>query len=90
VLFDPLVILLAPIVEVTIAAMNDLSAQGLADGTWVGIMPVGRHSLWGVTIHSDYLSEEAFGRRHIPSLGSQLVGHEGCKARFPVSNGRVA
>jgi hypothetical protein len=44
-------ILLDPIVERVIAAMDDLISQGLADGTGVGIMPIGRDSLWGMTNH---------------------------------------
>ena len=64
-MFDPTVILLDPIVEVTIAAVNDLTAQGLADGTRVGIMPIGRHSLWGVTNHIDSLLEEALRCFHV-------------------------
>jgi hypothetical protein len=54
-LFDATMILLDPIGEIVIAAMDDLISQDLADGTGVGIMPIGRDPLWGRTNHVDGL-----------------------------------
>jgi hypothetical protein len=67
------VILLVPIVEVTIAVVHDLTSKGLADGTRVGSMPIGRYSLWGVTNHSDYLSDAHAGLEHDGMMGAGLV-----------------
>jgi hypothetical protein len=41
-------VLLDPIVEVAIAAMDDLTTKDLADGTGRGIMSIGGDPFWGV------------------------------------------
>jgi hypothetical protein len=41
--------------------MDDLISQGLADGTRVGIMSIGRDPLWGMTNHIDGLLKKALG-----------------------------
>ena len=54
-LFDATVILLQSIVEVAVGPVEHVTAQGLADGTRVGVMPIGRHPFWGVSNHIDGL-----------------------------------
>ncbi len=51
-LLDTTMVLLQSIVEITVGSMEHLIAQGLADGTRIGIMPIGRDPLWGVINHS--------------------------------------
>jgi hypothetical protein len=70
---DATMILLDPIIEIGIAAMEDLITQRLADGTGVGIMPIGRHPLWSVAYHLGGLPEKALGRLHIPLLAQHRV-----------------
>jgi len=57
-LFDATVVLLQSIIEVPVGPMRDLTAQGLAYGSWIGIMAIGRHSLWGVIDDVDGLLEK--------------------------------
>jgi hypothetical protein len=42
------VILLQSTVEVAIGPVKHVTAQGLADRSWIGIMPIGCHPFWGV------------------------------------------
>src|SRR5438132_13761087 len=53
--------------------MRDLTAQGLADRTRVGIMPNGRHPLRGMTNDSDGLLEKALGRFHVSLFAEHRV-----------------
>ena len=55
-------ILLQSIVEVAVGPVEHVTAQGLADGTRVGVMPIGRHPFWGVTNHIDGLLEKALSK----------------------------
>ena len=48
-------VLLQAIGEIVVAPIDDVSAKGLADGTGIGIMAIGRHPLWGVTDDVDGL-----------------------------------
>jgi len=54
-LLDATVILLQSIVEGAVGPVKHVTAQGLADGTRVGVMPIGCHPFWGVTNHIDGL-----------------------------------
>lgn len=54
-------ILLQPIVEIVVGAVQHIAAEDLADGTRIGVMPIGRHPLWDVTNHLECLPEEALG-----------------------------
>ena len=59
--------------ELAVAAMRNLTTQGLAYGSWRGIMPIGRHPLWSVTDHSDGLFEQAVGRPPLSLLTHHRV-----------------
>jgi len=54
-LFDTTMILLESIVERAVGPVEHITTKGLADRTRVGVMPIGRHPLWGVTNHIDSL-----------------------------------
>ncbi len=72
-LLDATVILLQSIVEGAVGPVEHVTAQGLADGTRVGVMPIGRHPFWGVTNHLDGLLEKALSSFHISLLTQQRV-----------------
>jgi hypothetical protein len=78
------VILLDPIVEGVIASVNDLTAQDLANGTWVGIMPIGRHPLRCMTNHSDGLSEQALGHLQISLFAERRVNQVAITIKSPI------
>ena len=61
-------ILLQSIVEIAIGPVEHVTAQGLADRTRVGIMPIRRHSFWRVTDDIDSLLEKALGCLHVSLL----------------------
>jgi hypothetical protein len=67
-LFDATVVLLQPIVEIGVTPMHDLTAEGLANRTRIGIMPVRRHSLWSMTNGLEGLLEKALGGIQISLL----------------------
>jgi hypothetical protein len=67
------VILLNAIVEIVIATMSHLRSQDLTDGTWVGIMPIGRHPFWSVTDDVASLLEKALGGLQISLLAQPGV-----------------
>jgi hypothetical protein len=69
-LLDATVVLLQSIVEIAIGPVEHVTAQGLADRSWIGVMAIGRHPLWGMTNDIDGLLEKALGRLHISLLGS--------------------
>ncbi len=46
-------VLLESIVEVGVTTVGDLTAKRLANRTGVGIMSIGRHSLWPVAYNID-------------------------------------
>jgi len=71
-LFDATVILLESIVEIVVGPVEHITAKGLADRTWVGVMSIGRHPLWCVTNHIDSLLEKAPG-----CLGNSLLTQPG-------------
>jgi len=56
------------VVEIGITAVDDLTAKRLADGTWVGVMPIGRHPFRDVTNHLGGLLEKALGRLPVSLL----------------------
>ncbi len=41
-------VLLDAIIEVGISSVHDISAQRLANGTWIGIMSISCHPFWGM------------------------------------------
>ena len=64
-LLDVSVILLRSIIEIAIAAVDDLPAERPADRAGVGIMPVRGHPVRGVAHHSTGRPEEAAGFRWV-------------------------
>jgi hypothetical protein len=54
-LFDATVILLESSDERAVGPVEHVTAQGLTDRTRAGVMPIGRHPLWGVTHHIECL-----------------------------------
>src|SRR6266700_615829 len=67
-LLDPTVVLLNAIIKVGIGSMHDISAERLADGTWIGVMSIGCHPLWGMSNHCNSLAEELLCGIHVPFL----------------------
>lgn len=53
--FDATMVLLQSISERAVGPMRDLTAPGLADGSWIAIMAIGCHPLWGLTDGVDSL-----------------------------------
>ena len=66
-------VLLQAIVEIVIRPMQHVIAQGLTDRTGIGIMPIGRHPLWGVADDVDSLLEKALGCLHISLLAEHRI-----------------
>ncbi|GAC1568123.1 MAG: hypothetical protein NVS3B14_16320 [Ktedonobacteraceae bacterium] len=88
-MLDSAVILLESIVEVAIAAMNDVASKGLADRTGIGIMSIGRHSFRRMTSDIKSLREEVLGGIHISLLTEHRVNQvaipiDGSRERTPV------
>ncbi len=54
-LLDAMVVLFPSIVEIVIGPVEHVTAHGLADRSWIGVMAIGRHPLWGVTNDIDGL-----------------------------------
>ncbi len=48
-------------------------SQDLTDGTWVGIMPIGRHPFWSVTDDVASLLEKTLGGLQISLLAQPRV-----------------
>src|SRR5512142_863626 len=53
--------------------MQHVTAKRLADRTWIGIMPIGRDSFWGVADDVASLLEKALGGLHISFLAQPGV-----------------
>ncbi len=66
ILFHPIIMKLY--VGKAIRPVHDLAAQYPADGTWVGYVTVGSHSLWSMTHHIFGLLEEPLRRHHVSPL----------------------
>ena len=56
------------IVEIGVTTMENIAPQRLADRSWVGVMPVGRHPFWRVSNRLDCLQEKPLSCLHISLL----------------------
>jgi hypothetical protein len=66
-------ILFHKIVEIGVGSMENITTKRFADGARVGVMPISRHSLWGMTNRLKWLSEKSFRRIHVPFLAQHRV-----------------
>lgn len=63
--------------------MHDIIANRLANRTWIGVMSIGCHTLWGVTNHCNRLAKEPLCRLHISLLASERsIAEQGGLALF--------
>jgi len=72
-LFDATVILFQAIVEILVGSVEDISAKGLTNGSWIRVMSIGRHTLWRMTHRLESLLEKALGSLHIPLLAEPRI-----------------
>ena len=72
-LFDAAVVLLNPLVERAVAAVDHFMSQDFANRTRRGIMPIDPHPFWGVTGDVKRLLEKALGLLPISLLAQQRI-----------------
>jgi hypothetical protein len=72
-LLDATMILLDPIVQLRITAVCDLFAKRLTNGSRIGVMSVGRHTLGRLSSQVQGGLEEALGRLHIAVFAEHLL-----------------
>ena len=61
-------ILFQSIVERVVGPVHNITAQDLADRTWIRCMPIGCDSLWRVTNRLEHLLEKTLGCLHVSLL----------------------
>src|SRR5689334_2900289 len=66
-------ILFQAVVQVRVTTMENLTTENLADGSWIGIMPIGRHAFWRMINRLKRLFEKPFGGIHLPFLTQQGI-----------------
>ena len=66
-------VLLDPSIEIRAAAVFNIAAQHFANGTWIGIVPVGRHVLRNFTDNGESAAEEPLGSSHVPRRAEHRV-----------------
>jgi hypothetical protein len=81
-LFDAPMILFQSIVQIRIAAMENVATKCFANRSWIGAMPIGRDLFWSMADHHESLCEKALGSLHI----SLLTEHELNEIAIPINS----